>query len=193
MALPILTFDERALSPRFGYVFQRRWLQPYESVVSMLWKFARMNGLPGHAVAAQLSPQGVDPYEGCDLSKVDVPCVARLLGLTRRSVCAGIGRAPSDCSPHLRVCPKCIALGYHGRVQQLLRHARCPIHGQPLQTTCRRCERPSAYRLDAQLLDAPFKCRHCRAPYASQGTPTTPARWALATPGRAAITRALLA
>ena len=63
MALPILTFDERALSPRFGYVFRRRWLQPYESVVSMLWKFARMNGLPGHAVDAQLSPQGVNPYE----------------------------------------------------------------------------------------------------------------------------------
>ena len=108
MALPILTFDERALSPRFGYVFHRRWLWPYESVVSMLWKFARMNGLPGHAVAAHLSPEGVDPCEGCDLSKVDVPCVARLLGLTRRSVCAGIGRAQSDCSPHLRVCPKSI-------------------------------------------------------------------------------------
>ena len=43
-------------------------------------------------------------------------------------------------SLRLRFCPKCIALRYHGRVQQLLRHARCPIHGKPLQTTCRRCE-----------------------------------------------------
>ena len=193
VTLPILTFDERVLSPRFGYVFQRRWLQPYESVVGMLWKFARMNGLPGHTVAAQLSPKDADPYEGFELAEVDVPRVARLLGVTQRSVRAGIGRAQVDCSPHLRFCPKCIGLGYHGRAQQLLRHARCPIHGKPLQAACRRCERPSPYRLDAQLLDAPFKCRHCRAPYALQSTPAIPARWALATPERAAITRASMA
>jgi hypothetical protein len=41
MSLPILTLEQNALSPRFGYVFHRRWLQPYESVVGILWKFAR--------------------------------------------------------------------------------------------------------------------------------------------------------
>ena len=82
--------------------------------------------------------------------------------------------------------------GFHARVQQLRRHARCPIHCEPLQVICRRCDRPSAYRLDAQLLDAPFKCRHCRAPYSPGGAPRSPARWALAKPERAAIARASL-
>ena len=55
MALPILTFDERVLSPRFGYVFHRRWLQPYESIVGLLWKFARLNRLAGHTVVMHLA------------------------------------------------------------------------------------------------------------------------------------------
>ena len=37
MTLLILTLEEHALDPRLGYVFQRSWLQPYESLVSMLW------------------------------------------------------------------------------------------------------------------------------------------------------------
>jgi len=41
--LPILTFDERKLTPSFGYFFDARWLQSYESIVGVLWKFARMN------------------------------------------------------------------------------------------------------------------------------------------------------
>lgn len=192
MALPILTFDEHVLSPRFGYVFQRCWLQPHESIVSMLWKFARMNGLPGHAVVSQLGPQGIDPYEGIDPVEVDVRRIARLFGITKRAVRAGIASTYADFSPHLRYCARCIGQGFHARVQQLRRHARCPIHGEPLQVICRRCDRPSAYRLDAQLLDAPFKCRHCRAPYSPGGAPRSPARWALAKPERAAIARASL-
>lgn len=35
--LPILTFDERKLSPSFGYFFDARWLAPYESIVGVLW------------------------------------------------------------------------------------------------------------------------------------------------------------
>ena len=61
MSLPILTFDERSLSPRFGYVFAPRWLDPCESIVGMLWKFVRMNRLSGHAVVAQISRKAVDP------------------------------------------------------------------------------------------------------------------------------------
>jgi hypothetical protein len=57
-------FDELVLGPRFGYVFQRRWLDPYESIIGMLWKFARLNRLPGHAVVMQLCRQPIDPYDG---------------------------------------------------------------------------------------------------------------------------------
>jgi hypothetical protein len=195
VSLPILTFDERVLSPRFGYVFRRRWLQPYESIVGMLWEFARMNGLPGHAVARHLCGRAIDPYEGIDPLELDVPLVAQLLGLTRRCVRAAIGtaRANASASPDLRYCPKCLNLGYHGRLHQLLHHQRCPIHGLPLRTHCRHCDQTSAYRLDAQLLDAPFRCRHCRFYYTRSGASPPATLWALTGPDRVAITRAALA
>lgn len=45
-SLPILTFDQAEVAASFGHIFDARWVAPYESIVSMLWKFARMNGLP---------------------------------------------------------------------------------------------------------------------------------------------------
>lgn len=33
--LSIMLFDERKLTPSFGYVFDRKWLDPYESIVSI--------------------------------------------------------------------------------------------------------------------------------------------------------------
>lgn len=67
MTLPILTLDELTLAPRHGYVFQRAWLQPYESAVGMLWKFAHMHRLPGHLVMSQLCDHSIDPYQAAHL------------------------------------------------------------------------------------------------------------------------------
>jgi hypothetical protein len=44
--LPILTFDEARLSPSHGYLFNRRWLCPHETILGIAWKLARMNALP---------------------------------------------------------------------------------------------------------------------------------------------------
>ena len=192
LSLPILTFDERALSPRFGYVFHRRLLAPYESIVGMLWKFARLNRLPGQVVAMQLCRHPVDPYEGIEPAEVDVPLVARLLGIPQRSVRTGIGNAHPDVSPCLRCCPRCLTRGYHGVLHQLERHARCPIHHSPLRTACPHCGRLSHYRLDAQLLDAPFRCRHCRRYATSSNIAPFLQRPALALMDRVDLTRAVL-
>ena len=59
-----MTYDESKLSPSFGYFFEAHWLAPYESIVGILWKFARMNALPGTTVMRQLRPLPFDPYEG---------------------------------------------------------------------------------------------------------------------------------
>jgi|GEM_PF-6993369 len=56
-ALPILTFDEGRLSPSYGHFFAHRWLAPQETIVSIAWKFARINALPGQIVARQFSQQ----------------------------------------------------------------------------------------------------------------------------------------
>ena len=112
MALPILIVDQHALSPRFGYVFHPRWLQPYESVVSMLWKFARMNLLSGFALVEQVSPDGVDPYDGVASRDLDVRAIARMLGVTQRSVRIGMKDLSLDRHRYLRCCP---SLNFHAR------------------------------------------------------------------------------
>jgi hypothetical protein len=192
VSLPILTFDERVLSPRFGYVFQRRWMQPCESIVGTLWKFVRLNQLPGHSVVKHLCNRTVDPYEGIETFDISIPLVAQLLQITQKSVRAGVGSAGDAASSDLRFCPTCLNQGYHGRPHQLLRLVRCPIHDVPLQTSCRRCGRTSAYRLDAQLLDSPFRCRHCRGFHARSGIGPSPKRFALLPKERSAITRSVL-
>lgn len=67
---------------------------------------------------------------------------------------------------------------------------RCPIHRVLLLAVCRHCGQASDYQLDAQLLDARFRCRHCRRYYTSSSAapplPCTP----LARERRIAVTRA---
>lgn len=192
MPLPILTVDERVLSPRFGYVFQRRWIQPCESIVGLLWKFVRLNKLPGHSVVKHLSKYTIDPYEGIEIFDISIPKVAQLLQITQKTVRVGICTAYDVASPHVRFCPKCLSRGYHGHPHQLLRLIRCPIHDLTLHASCQRCGRPSDYRLDAQLLDAPFRCRHCRGFQTHNGFGPSPKRFALLPKERTAIARSVL-
>lgn len=60
---PILTLDERALAPALGYIFRAEWVDPFESLISILWKFKKANSLPGHVVARLMGLE-TDPYEG---------------------------------------------------------------------------------------------------------------------------------
>src|SRR5271156_5007936 len=63
LRFPILTLEERSLTPALGYVFNKKWLKPYESIVSILWKLRTATALPGYALARLMGPR-VDPYEG---------------------------------------------------------------------------------------------------------------------------------
>lgn len=191
MSLPILMLDQHVLNPRVGYVFHRRWVQPYESVVCTLWKFARTNRLAGCFLGKQLRANPVDPYLGLAPGDIDAPIVARLLGVTQRSVREGMDAAALDGCRFLRYCPRCMSLGYHTVVHQRERYDRCPIHREPLLAACRHCGEASAYQLDAQLLDAPFRCRHCRRYYGSNSPPPLQCT-ALTRERRIAVTRAAI-
>lgn len=186
--LPILTFEDAALAPSLGYVFDARWLDPHESLVSMLWKFAWVNGLAGHLVVAHVARRPVDPYDGiaATAEEVDIRRVARSLGVPAQTVDAACRRSKG---PVLRFCTRCMRRGYHGVVHQLGLQARCPVHGCELESTCRDCRASSAWHLDARLLGAPFRCAHCRRPYA---TADFVHRKPLAGPVRMALTRTLL-
>ena len=167
--LPILTFDERRLTPSFGYIFNPKWIDPHESIVSLLWKFARMNAISGHVIAEQLSKISIDPYEGVPASRaaIDMRRLRNSLGIKLKHVRTGIipDSLRKISSPYFRFCPKCLRRGYHGVVHQLETEHHCPIHGDWLQVECQACGQAAPYRLNARLLGAPFRCANCRAFY----------------------------
>jgi len=177
--LPILTVDEHRLSPSFGYAFDYRWLEPYESIVSILWKFVRVNALAGHVVAAEVGRQAVDPYEGTESHReaIDITRLQRTLGVSRdvlRKALIPAVRygAVSSC---LRYCPRCLARGYHAVVHQFESVGRCPIHDLRLERACRQCGHVAPYRLNAGLLETPYRCAQCRCLYGT-GWPRVPGR-----------------
>lgn len=186
--LPILTFEDAAFGPSLGYVFDPRWLDPYESLVSMLWKFAWVNGLAGHLVVTQVAKRPIDPYEGiaATVDDVDVRRVACALGVASKTVQAACRRGQG---PLLQVCTRCMSRGYHGVVHQLGPEARCPVHGCRLASACLGCGARTAWRLDARLLDAPFRCAHCRRRY---GAANFIHRKPLSQPVRTVLTRTFL-
>ena len=163
--LPILLFDERRLTPSFGYVFNPKWLNLHESIVSILWKLVRMNRLSGHMVATQIaSARDVDPYEGIAacLAEMDICQLNRVLRA------AFIPDTLQDItSPYFRFCRICMGRGYHGVMHQFETIKTCPVHHILMEIHCGSCKAQTPYRLNAQLLDAPYRCSFCRKPYGS--------------------------
>ena len=192
MALPIMMFDERKLTPSFGYLFNPKWLDPEESIVSILWKLGRMNSLSGLAIAAQISKTTIDPYEGvaASLSEVDTRRLRTALGLKLKQVRGAIipDRLRNVSSPHFRFCRMCLRRGYHSVVHQLETIHHCPIHGGWLEVQCPHCGEPTPYRLNAHLLDAPFRCGNCRTFYCEHA-PYFLSRKPLSKTARATVTR----
>ena len=190
MVLPILTFDEHALSPRFGYVFEPAWLEPHESILGMLWKFMRANRPAAAAVVSQIGARPTDGYAGLKPSPphVDALAVATLLGARPAVIRSAMSGQQQDAD--LVWCPSCLGVGYHSIVHQRCGQQRCPIHGGLLRRHCPNCGHTSAYWLDAQLLDAAFRCRHCRALLCAGACVRWPGKWRLRSKQRTAITRA---
>jgi hypothetical protein len=160
----ILPFDQARLNPSPGYIFNPRWLDPYESVVSMMWKFAWINGLDGKTVVRHFALRSVDPYEGVEASRteLDVRKIAAALGVTQKTVHAALGRPGRSGSAMLRYCPKCIRRTYHSVVHQFSYEQQCPAHRCLLREACPQCGAMNPYRIDAGTLDVPFGCPKCR-------------------------------
>lgn len=171
LRFPILTLDDQALIPALGYVFDEKWLWPYESILSILWKFSRANGVNG-PIVAKLLHSAIDPYEGVEAhwNAVDLQRLRSSLGLPLRTLRESFvtPRKFSASTPMFRFCRSCLALGYHAVMYQLPTIHRCPLHNKVLETVCLHCKRETPYRLNAMILDAPYRCSQCGRQYGWQ-------------------------
>lgn len=176
---PILTLDEARLTPALGYLFRRRWIDPYESLVSVLWKFEKANALSGTVVAHLMGPD-IDPYEGIvpELGVVDIDRLQAVLTLPKTTLREAL-LAPTErrrFSATFRHCRRCIAHGYHSVVHQVETVYRCPAHLDVLESVCRNCGHEAPYRVNVQLLEAPYRCSQCGESYGGHGWRPTDAR-----------------
>jgi len=169
---PILTVDERKLTPALGYLFNRKWLDPWESLVSILWKFEKANALPGHVVARLLGPD-IDPYDGVvpQLGMVDIDRLHDSLRVPAETLRAALLPAipRRRYSGVFRFCRRCVAHGYHSVLHQMESNALCPAHGRVLESACETCGYEAPYRVNVRLLEAPYRCAYCLASYGGQG------------------------
>jgi len=189
---PILSLDERRLTPALGFIFDARWLLPGESIVSILWKFARANGLPGHALV-RLMGADIDPYEGVEPMRdaVDVKHLRRTLLLPGKVLRASLLDAGQRGRHHpvFRYCRQCVLLGHHSVTYQMFSENRCPAHQRKLETQCHRCGRETPYILNARLVGSPYRCAQCGELYASQSPPAFSAKPAMRKEHRIAMAR----
>ena len=118
---PILTLEEGSLTPSLGYLFDRKWLYPYESLISILWKFEKANALSGNVVARLLGPD-VDPYEGLvpRLGVIDIDRLRANLQVSRRSLRTALiqDEVRPRWSTSFRYCRLCLGYGYHSILHQ---------------------------------------------------------------------------
>jgi hypothetical protein len=190
--LPILALDEQAIRPPLGYWFDRRWIDPYESLVTILWKFARANSIPGHLLARKVCGSGVDPYYGILPLRelVQWRWLHREHRIPRKALqesMVGTSRQ-SALSPDLRFCRRCLCRGYQATIFQLVSVTRCPIHDERLLDACQYCDFRIPFRLNALVLDSPYICPACHWRLAGQ-IPTVSQLRPMQMPARICITR----
>jgi hypothetical protein len=163
---PILAFDEWELSLSRGSAFNPKWLMPAESLISILWKFACANVLPGDVLVHLISPC-VDPCEGVSPVRDDIELtrLCRILRLPEGVLRMSLLDAALPGRHHLafRYCRLCAAHGYHSVLYQLEDEDRCPAHHQSLDTRCPHCGGETPYIVSASVIEAPFRCLSCRS------------------------------
>lgn len=172
LGFPILVFDEQKLTPSLGYLFKKRWIEPLESLISILWKFERANSTPGHVIARLIRPD-IDPYEGVvpQVGDLDLERLVRTLAIPRKLLRTALLKPSQHPRYHtsLRFCKRCMSVGFHSVLHQMLHIENCPIHRRPLETRCDRCDYEAPYVANVRLLESPFRCSSCGNYYGSQG------------------------
>jgi len=168
---PIMMVDQHVLTPAMGYLFNPKWIDPCESLVSIMWKFTRANAAAG-PIVARLLGANIDPYEGLVpvTGIVDVGLLRETFRLPGKALHRSLllSSQRRRYSENLRVCRRCLGRGYHSVVYQFSCVRVCPIHQTELDVVCRRCGYAAPYVINVALLESPYRCVACRGNYGSK-------------------------
>lgn len=157
---------------RTSWTWNPRWMWPGISVAGILLRFSMANCLDTRSAGQlyrgiqQLLPTGHSFY-GEFGSDFQDERIASLLGVeacaVRHAPLADVIERLSRASfmaDRLRICPDCIALGYHAGHFQIEAIEVCPVYNKPLISHCPSCQAElSFFGICMQLLKTPFFCK----------------------------------
>lgn len=143
----ILQEHHNSSSNGIGYTWDDSWMLPYESIRSLLHKFAILNriSLADCKTIFKLKnnwEEGITELGG----KLSIQKLTGIIGMGSsldRNLVYGIAHSSDRqwlLSPYLRLCPTCSVLGFHSIFHQVTSIKKCPIHDADLVTaTCQVC------------------------------------------------------
>lgn len=162
----------------FGFGWRSSWVNPLESLWSILRKFEFFN----QATLKQMQDFfGTDPitrlpwlsrkrldlrwYGGFDPLLLERAFGVSRLTLDESTVIPFVVEAEHDVltSQYLRFCHSCLKEGFHSSLHQLLLVRNCPLHEEPLTIRCRHCQTRVDYTLRSVPLASEVGCPECLA------------------------------
>jgi hypothetical protein len=149
----------------------------FESIYSVLGRFALINSLSGQAVLTLLKSKS-RTLKGAfvvgleNLSSVNTIELERCVGASQAQVFE-MFLVPSYSlnaliCPYFRFCPVCISARKHYAIFQWERLATCPFHSVRLRSACLNCGSSIVYEWAIELFDSPFCCPRCQASLSAQ-------------------------
>lgn len=173
-----MTSIEQGGSSELRYCWRRDWMAPYESLWSLLHKFAALNLVCVYdakklfqktSTADRRQRRSLGKWNLHILGGFDAQKLSKVLRLSSEDLNQSLVTSliPSleirwlTPKSVLRYCPECINLGYHSIFHQLYALPKCPIHDIALTEQCHRCGGKITYELNSQVRVAPYSCPAC--------------------------------
>lgn len=169
----IVTLREELLHPNPRYCGLRPRYIPYESIYSILCRFALFNVTTGGALVKTIKQhcgsQSVRNRHSKNLSYIEsmgFDGLQELFGLSPRQV-KSLFLTPTHISSdrhvasEFRYCPICLSQGRHYTLFQYALIESCPVHAIGLLGQCQHCGANMSYELKASLFKHPYGCWRC--------------------------------
>jgi len=155
-------------------IWRSEWEVPGESAYSLKAKFMQANGVTPSQLSRILRTSAVNSVDIANRRAINNlavqfgPVATRIKGRD----CGpdlSMGHA-YVCQEQLRYCGACMATGFHAAIAQRRYLSHCPIHDEPLHTTCLNCGAGTPF-YSRVVRSAPpsFHCASCNAPFGGKG------------------------
>lgn len=194
--LPVKTkisTQKLSVMSNYRYTWNRNWVAPYESLWSILNKFAYFNNVSLQDVKNLFKDAFLKKFlihrwnlhsisMDTDENNMSIILDLKPVELQKSVLTSMIPESDIEwLTPYknLRYCPKCIVSGYHNIFHQMYLITKCPIHEVALMEECPNCRRNIPYDITDIKTIRPYACRNCgyefRVPF-RRGMKTDPYR-----------------